>query len=130
VRLTREVFAQTAFDEFRGDAVTPIDSIQSDPELDAWVRQYACTDYHASSTNRMGAESDVNSVVDSQTRVHGLESLRIIDASIMPNIVSGNLNAPTIMLAEKAADMILRKTALPQSNMPVFEAKNWETSQK
>jgi choline dehydrogenase len=130
VPLTREVLKQRAFDEYRGDAVSPADHVQSDAAIDAWVRQHASTDYHPSSTNRMGKETDLNSVVDAQTRVHGLEGLRVVDASIMPNNVSGNLNAPTIMLAEKAADMILGRAALPKSDVPVYESSNWETSQR
>ncbi|KAF1782906.1 Aldehyde dehydrogenase, glutamic acid active site [Phytophthora cactorum] len=121
VRLTREVLKQRAFDEYRGEAISPTDEVQSDAEIDAWIRQYASTDYHPSSTNRMGKETDLDSVVDAQTRVHGLEGLRVVDASIMPNNVSGNLNAPTIMLAEKAADIILGNPALPRSDAPVVE---------
>ncbi|KAG2917410.1 Choline dehydrogenase [Phytophthora cactorum] len=117
VRLTREVLKQRAFDEYRGEAISPTDEVQSDAEIDAWIRQYASTDYHPSSTNRMGKETDLDSVVDAQTRVHGLEGLRVVDASIMPNNVSGNLNAPTIMLAEKAADIILGNPALPSVEM-------------
>ncbi|OWZ02438.1 Choline dehydrogenase [Phytophthora megakarya] len=130
VRLTREVLKQKSFDEYRGDAVSPTDDMQSDAQIDAWVRQHASTDYHPSSTNRMGLDTDSNSVVDAQTRVHGLEGLRIVDASIMPNNVSGNLNAPTIMLAEKAADIILGNPALPKSDVPVYKSKNWETRQR
>ncbi|KAE8985515.1 Oxygen-dependent choline dehydrogenase, partial [Phytophthora rubi] len=131
VRLTREVLQQQAFDEFRGDAVSPSDLVQSDAEIDAWVRQHAGTDYHPSSTNRMGLESDVNSVVDFKTKVHGLERLRVVDASIMPNNVSGNLNAPTIMLAEKAADIILgNQKAPPRPDVAVYEPENWETTQR
>ncbi|GMF57024.1 unnamed protein product [Phytophthora fragariaefolia] len=130
VRLTREVLQQQAFDDFRGDAVSPIDDVQSDAEIDAWVRQHASTDYHPSSTNRMGLETDATTVVNFQTKVHGLEGLRVVDASIMPNNVSGNLNAPTIMLAEKAADIILSNPTLPKSDVPVYEAHDWETSQR
>ncbi|KAG2520605.1 hypothetical protein BBO99_00007509 [Phytophthora kernoviae] len=129
VRLTREVLAQEAFEEFRGDAISPTESVQSDAEIDAWIRQHAATDYHPSSTNRMGNDNDANTVVDPQARVHGLEGLRIVDASIMPNNVSGNLNAPTIMVAEKTADLILGIAALPKAGVPVYESRNWETSQ-
>lgn len=128
VRLTREIFEQQVFDEFRGDPVSPAQNVQSDAEIDAWVRQHSESAYHPSCTNRMGV--DENTVVDPQTRVHGLENLRIVDASIMPNIVSGNLNGPTIMLAEKAADIILGNAALPKSKAPVYQPANWETSQR
>ncbi|KAL3663556.1 hypothetical protein V7S43_011443 [Phytophthora oleae] len=130
VKLTREVLKQQAFDEYSGEAISPTDEVQSDAEIDSWIRQNAGTDYHPSSTNRMGLETDSNSVVDAETRGHGLEGLRIVDASIMPNNVSGNLNAPTVMLAEKAADIILGKPALPKSDVPVYESKNWETRQR
>lgn len=128
VRLTREIFEQQVFDELRGDPISPAQSVKTDAEIDAWVRQHTESAYHPSCTNRMGEGE--NTVVDSQTRVHGLENLRIVDASIMPNIVSGNLNAPTIMIAEKAADIILGKSALPKSTAPVYQPANWETSQR
>ncbi|KUF77332.1 Choline dehydrogenase [Phytophthora nicotianae] len=128
VKLTREIFKQKAFDEFRGDALSPSDSAQTNEEIDAWVRQNAGTVYHPSCTARMGEGE--NTAVDSETRVHGMEGLRIVDASIMPNIVSGNLNGPVIMMAEKAADIILGNPALPKSTAPVYQAKNWETNQR
>lgn len=128
VRLTREIFEQKVFDEYRGDPVSPAQNVQTDAEIDAWVRQHSESAYHPSCTNRMGV--DDNTVVDPQTRVHGLENLRVVDASIMPNIVSGNLNGPTIMLAEKAADIILGKPALAKSKAPVYQPQNWETSQR
>lgn len=128
VRLTREIFEQHVFDAFRGDPVSPAQSVQSDAEVDAWVRQHTESAYHPSCTNRMGVGE--NTVVDPQTRVHGLENLRVVDASIMPNIVSGNLNGPTIMLAEKAADLILGHAPLPKSTAPVYEPKDWETRQR
>ncbi|RLN62744.1 hypothetical protein BBJ29_001990 [Phytophthora kernoviae] len=128
VRLTREIFAQKAFEAFCGNGISPKDNIQSDEEIDAWARRYVATEFHPSCTARMGVNT--NSVVDPQTRVHGLEGLRIVDASIMPNIVSGNTNAPVIMMAEKAADMIMGKPALPRENVPVYEPKNWETNQR
>ncbi|DBA04856.1 TPA: hypothetical protein N0F65_004493 [Lagenidium giganteum] len=128
VKLTREIFEQQVFDEYRGDAISPSKDVQSDSEIDAWVREHTESAYHPSCTNRMGV--DENTVVDPETRVHGLENLRIVDASIMPNIISGNLNAPTIMIAEKAADIILGKDPLPRSTAPVYEAPNWQTSQR
>ncbi|OWZ05512.1 Choline dehydrogenase [Phytophthora megakarya] len=128
VKLTREIFAQNAFKDFCGHGISPRDDVQSNEEIDAWARKYVATEFHVSCTARMGV--DDNTVVDTQTRVHGLEGLRIVDASIMPNIVSGNTNAPVIMIAEKAADMILGKRALPKANVAVYEASKWQTSQR
>ena len=83
------------------------DDCQTDEDLDNFIRNSAKTDYHPSCTCRMGSEDDPTAVVDNEARVIGVENLRVVDASIMPSIVSGNLNAPTVMIAEKAADMIL-----------------------
>ncbi len=128
VRLTREVFAQAAFDPYRGKELAPGADATSDADIDAFVRDNAESAYHPSCTCKMG-EDDM-AVVDGQTRVHGVERLRVVDASIMPTIVSGNLNAPTIMVAEKAADMILGREALPAANVPVYVAPDWENSQR
>ena len=118
VKLTREIFAQKAFDPYRGEEVAPGPEVRTDAEIDAFVRAKADSAYHPSCTCKMG--SDAMAVVDGETRVRGLEALRVVDASIMPSIVSGNLNAPTIMMAEKAADMILGKPPLEPSNAPVY----------
>ena len=111
VRLTREIFAQAAFDPYRGAELQPGAGVASDAEIDAFVRAKAESAYHPSCTCRMG--TDEAAVVDSAGRVHGTEALRVVDASIMPSIVSGNLNAATIMLAEKLADAVLGKAPLP-----------------
>ncbi|KAJ7389632.1 hypothetical protein OS493_029971 [Desmophyllum pertusum] len=121
VRLTREIFNQKAFEEFRGKELQPGDHIQTDAQIDAWVRQNATAGYHPSCTCKMGAEDDPMAVVNSNTEVFGIENLRIVDASIMPSIVSGNLNGPTVMIAEKAADIILGNPPLPKSNAPVYK---------
>ena len=81
--------------------------MQTDDDLDAFVRSYAKTDYHPSCTCKMGSEHDPTAVVDNETRVLGVENLRVVDASVMPSLLSGNLNGPTVMIAEKAADIIL-----------------------
>ncbi|OWZ05511.1 Choline dehydrogenase [Phytophthora megakarya] len=128
VKLTREIFAQNAFEEYCGEGISPKNSVQSDEEIDAWLRKRAGPEFHVSCTARMGV--DDNSVVDPQTRVHGLECLRIVDASIMPNIVSGNTNAAVIMIAEKAADMILEKPALKKVDVSVYKPNNWEDNQR
>ena len=95
--------------------------VQSDEEIDAFVRQKGDSAYHPSCTCKMGEESDELAVVDSKARVIGAENLRVVDASIMPNVVSGNLNGPTIMLAEKAADIIRGIDPLPKSTTSVYK---------
>lgn len=120
IRITRDIFRQPALDGFRGKAITPTDDLQSDAELDAYVRQHAETAYHPSCTCAMGEGNDA--VVDGQGRVHGLEGLRVVDASIMPNIITGNLNATTIMIAEKIADRIRGRDSLPPSDAPYYQA--------
>ncbi len=121
VKLTREIFAQKAFDPFRGAEFAPGPDVRSDAEIDAFVRAKADSAYHPSCTCKMG--SDPMAVVDGEAQVHGLEALRVVDASIMPSMVSGNLNAPTIMMAEKAADMILGNPPLDPSNAPVCQPR-------
>ena len=113
VKLTREIFAQPAFDAYRDVELAPGSEVQTDQQIDEFVRRKSDSAYHPSCTCKMGdANSDNMAVVDNQCRVIGLDNLRIVDASIMPSIVSGNLNAPTIMMAEKAADIIKGKQIL------------------
>ncbi len=130
VRLTREVLAQKALDPFRGEEVYPGSDVQSDEAIDAWVRQAVETCYHPVGTCKMGLASDPMAVVDCELRVHGTEGLRVIDASIMPMIVSGNTNAPTIAIAERASDMIRGRAPLPRSEAPVWIHPQWETAQR
>ena len=130
VRLTREIFAQRAFDRYRGREMQPGPQVQSDEQIDAFVRSKVESAYHPSCTCKMGAATDPMAVVDASTRVHGLERLRVVDSSIMPSITTGNLNAPTIMLAEKAADHILGRKLLEPNSVPVYTAPNWQTSQR
>jgi len=130
IRLTREIFSQRAFDPYRGAELAPGPGVQSDAEIDAFIRQKAESAYHPCSSCRMGPESDTTAVVDGAARVHGLEGLRVVDASIMPDIVSGNLNAPTIMLAEKLADAIRGQEPLPPSEAPVWIHPQWESQQR
>jgi choline dehydrogenase len=127
IRLTREVFAQKAFDAFRGEEISPGKDVQTDEEIDAHIRASAETAYHPSCTCAMG--TDDRAVVDGQGRVHGVQSLRVVDASIMPRIVSGNLNVPTIMMAEKIADAI-KGQALPPSTAPSWVHPHWQTQQR
>jgi len=127
IRLTREVFMQKAFDEYRGEELSPGPSVQTDAEIDAHIRASAETAYHPSCSCRMG--TDDMAVVDGQGRVHGVQGLRVVDASIMPIVVSGNLNVPTIMMAEKIADAIKGK-ALPPSTAPAWLHPQWQTQQR
>ncbi len=128
VRLTREIFQQAAFDAFRGVELSPGIQVQSDDEIDAHIRANAETAYHPSGTCRMG--TDEMSVTDGQGRVHGVERLRVVDASIMPQVVSGNLNAPTIMMAEKLSDAIRGRAPMPPTAVPVFEHPNYLAAQR
>jgi choline dehydrogenase len=128
VKLTREIFAQKAFDPYRGPEIQPGDRATSDADIDAFVRARGDSAYHPSCTCKMG--TDDMAVVDPQARVHGIDGLRVVDASIMPSVVSGNLNAPTIMMAEKCADMISGKPPLAKANVPVYQAPNWKTAQR
>jgi choline dehydrogenase len=130
VRLTREIFAQPAFDPYRGREIKPEAECVGDEAIDAFVRDHVDTAYHPSCTCKMGSPMDPFAVVDPETRVIGVEGLRVIDSSIMPSITNGNLNAPTIMLAEKAADMIRGLGSLPASNAPYYVAPDWETKQR
>ena len=128
IRLTREVFKQAAFDPYRGEELAPGAEIQSDEELDEFIRGAVESAYHPCGTCKMG--SDEMAVVDGNCNVIGLDGLRIVDSSIMPSIVSGNLNAPTVMLAEKAADIIRDKQPMAASTAPVFVAENYATQQR
>jgi choline dehydrogenase len=130
VRLTREIFAQKAFDPYRGREIRPGAEIVSDEAIDAFVRERVESAYHPSCTCKIGAMDDPMAVVDSQARVFGVEGLRVVDSSIMPSITSGNLNAPTIMIGERAADLIRGRSPLAASNAPYFEAPNWRTAQR
>ncbi|MGH6878790.1 MAG: choline dehydrogenase [Rhizomicrobium sp.] len=111
VRLVRDAFAQAAFDPYRGAELMPGPQVQTEAEMDAFVRATAETIYHPVGSAKMGRDGE--SVVDPALKVYGVEGLRVVDASIMPDLVSGNTNAPTIMIAEKAADMICGRPPLP-----------------
>ncbi len=120
IRITREIMHQPALDAYRGEEISPGKNLQSDAELDEFVRNHAETAYHPSCSCKMG-EDDM-AVVDGQGRVHGINGLRVVDASIMPVIMTGNLNATTIMIAEKLADRIRNRTSLPKSQAPFYRA--------
>ncbi|GAB5458232.1 MAG: choline dehydrogenase [Henriciella sp.] len=130
IRLTREIMAQPAMDAYRGDEIQPGRDITSDDEIDRWVRENVESAYHPCGTCRMGREDDEGAVVDNQCRVIGVDGLRVIDASIFPTVPNGNINAPTIMVAEKAADIILGLPALAPSNAPVWIDEAWMDKQR
>jgi choline dehydrogenase len=130
VHLTRELFAQHAFDRYRGREIQPGAAVQTDAQIDDFIRRKVETAYHPSCSCRMGAPGDPAAVVDPQGRVLGLEGLRVIDSSIMPSITTGNLNAPTIMLAEKMADHVRGKAPLAPSQASFHVAADWEQRQR
>ncbi|TWG93388.1 choline dehydrogenase [Mesorhizobium sp. J18] len=130
IRLTREIFGQKAFDEYRGKEISPGAHVQTDEELDAFVRDHAESAYHPCGTCRMGRADDPRSVVDPECRVIGVDGLRVADSSIFPRITNGNLNAPSIMVGEKAADHILGRTPLAPSNQEPWINPRWRESDR
>jgi choline dehydrogenase len=130
IRLTREIFAQEALRPFVKGEIQPGDAVQSDADLDAFVRDHAESAYHPCGTARMGRRDDPMAVVDPDCRVIGVDGLRVADSSIFPQVTNGNLNGPSIMTGEKAADHILGRTLLPASNQEPWIHPNWRTAQR
>ena len=130
IRLTREIFAQPAFEPYAGEEIQPGSHVQSDDEIDAFIREHAESAYHPCGTARMGRADDRHAVVDPECRVIGTENLRVADSSIFPQITNGNLNAPSIMVGEKAADHILGKPMLARLNHEPWINPRWETSDR
>jgi len=128
--LSREIIAQPAFDRFRDDEIQPGYDVTSDEDIDAWIRENTESAYHPSCTVKIGGKDDPMAVLDSECKVRGVEALRVVDSSVFPTIPNGNLNGPTIMVAEKAADIILGKAPLPASNAPTWIDPEWETRQR
>ncbi|MDT4833953.1 Oxygen-dependent choline dehydrogenase [compost metagenome] len=120
IRITREIMGQPALDPYRGRELSPGAHLKTDAELDEFIRTHAETAFHPSCSCKMG--TDDMAVVDGQGRVHGMEGLRVVDASIMPEIITGNLNATTIMIAEKIADKIRNRKPLPRSTASYYMA--------
>jgi len=127
-RLGRELVRQPSLAAFAGEEMFPGANVQSDAELESWLRETCHSSYHPCGTCRMGA--DPMAVVDPECRVHGIGGLRVADASVMPLIPSANINCPTMMVGEKAADLIAGKAPLPPSNLPYYSDPDWETSQR
>jgi choline dehydrogenase len=130
IRLTREIFAQAAFEPYAGHEIQPGAQAQTDDALDAAIREHAESAYHPCGTARMGRRDDRMAVVDPETRVIGVDNLRLADSSIFPQITNGNLNAPSILVGEKAADHILGRPAPASSNDAPWINPDWRTSQR
>lgn len=130
IRLTREIMLQPAFDTYRGEEIQPGDNIQSDEQIDTWVRANVESAYHPAGSCKMGNKDDRLAVVDAECRVIGIDSLRVIDSSIMPSLTNGNLNAPTIMLAEKAADMVMGNAPLAAAEVEPWIDARWQSRQR
>ena len=129
VRLTREIFQQDAFKPFAKHEILPGASAQSDEDIDEFIREHAESAYHPCGTCRMGAATDKQAVVDPECRVIGVDGLRVADSSIFPQITNGNLNAPSIMVGERASDLILGKS-LPQDERAPWIHPNWQAAQR
>ncbi len=129
IRLTREIFGQDAMKPFVKHEIQPGDALQSDEELNGFIREHVESAYHPCGTCKMGAVDDPMAVVDPECRVIGVDGLRVADSSIFPRITNGNLNGPSIMTGEKASDHILGRR-LPSSNAQAWFNPNWETSQR
>jgi len=130
IRLTREIFGQAAFDPYRGEEISPGRHVQTDAELDAFIRDHAESALHPCGTCRMGRKDDRTAVVDPECRVIGVEGLRVADSSIFPRITNGNLNAPSIMTGEKASDHILGRAPLAPSNQEPWINPRWQASDR
>lgn len=130
IRLTREILSQPAMDKFRGEEIQPGVDVTSDEAIDEWVKQNVESAYHPSCGCKMGADDDPMAVLDEECRVRGVANLRVVDSSVFPTIPNGNLNAPTIMVAERAADFILGKTPLASADVPVWIAPQWQETQR
>ncbi|TJV04805.1 MAG: choline dehydrogenase [Mesorhizobium sp.] len=130
IRLTREIFGQKAFDAYRGQEISPGSHVQSDDDLDVFIRDHAESAYHPCGTCKMGRADDAMSVVDPECRVIGVEGLRVADSSIFPRVTNGNLNAPSIMTGEKASDHILGRTPLAPSNQEPWINPRWQASDR
>ncbi len=130
VRLTREIFGQAAMAPYVASEIQPGTALQTDEEIDGFIREHAESAYHPCGTARMGRADDRMAVVDPECRVIGVEGLRVADSSIFPRVTNGNLNGPSIMTGEKAADHILGKGMLAPANLPAWQNPNWRVAQR
>jgi choline dehydrogenase len=130
IRHTRHIMKQTAMVDYAGEEIQPGADVVSDAQIDEFIRQHCESAYHPCGTSKMGSVKDKWAVVDPECRVIGIENLRVVDSSIMPQVTNGNLNAPTLMIGEKASDHILGKPLLAPSNLEPWINPKWRTSQK
>jgi choline dehydrogenase len=130
VRLTRELFSQPAMQRYAAEEIQPGQKVETDEHIDAFIRGHCESAYHPCGTCRMGDKDDPMAVVDHECRVIGMEGLRVADSSIMPQVTNGNLNAPTLMIGEKASDLILGRQPLPPSNQEPWINPDWKTRQR
>ena len=130
IRLTRELFSQPALKKYTLNELLPGYDVQKDSELDAFIRDHAGSAFHPCGTCKMGSANDEMAVVDEKCNVIGMENLSVVDASIFPQITNGNLNAPVLMVAEKASDIILGKKPLPASIQKPFIHPKWQVAQR
>jgi len=130
IRLTREIFGQNAFKPYLKHEIQPGSALQTDDQLDAFIRDHAESAYHPCGTARIGRRNDPMAVVDPDLRVIGVDGLRVADSSVFPQVTNGNLNAPSIMTGEKASDLLLGRTPLPASNLQPVANAAWATHQR
>ncbi len=130
VRLTREIMQQKALEPFRAEEIQPGPGVETDADIDGFIREHCESAYHPTGTCKMGSAKDKMAVVDERCRVIGIENLRVADSSIMPQVTNGNLNGPTLMIGEKASDHILGRDPLPPSNLEPWINPDWKTRQR
>ncbi len=130
IRLTREIMAQAAMEPFADGEIAPGPHVEDDQAIDDFLREHVESAYHPCGTCRMGSADDAHAVIDPHCRVIGVDSLRVVDSSIFPRITNGNLNAPSIMVGEKAADLILGRDPLPASNQEPWINPDWRERQR
>lgn len=130
IRLTREIFGQDAMKPFVKSEIQPGQGVETDAQLDDFLREHVESAYHPCGTARMGRADDPMAVVDPQARVIGVEGLRLADSSVFPQVTNGNLNGPSIMVGEKAADHILGRDPLPASNLQPWINPDWRVAQR
>ena len=130
IRLTREIMAQPAMAAHVKHEIQPGAALQTDDQLDDFLREHVESAYHPCGTCRMGRADDPGAVVDPEGRVIGVQGLRVADSSIFPQVTNGNLNAPSIMVGEKTADHLLGRTPLPRSNLQPWIHPAWQTAQR